>query len=112
MPSAELTSLKQNIHGNLSIYVHQKCFKAPFYRKLFIFMDQEYCLFRKTTCKSDTIYRIRVVSALGRFGLGRFGQFLGWVVSALVGGSFRPIFEVSRFGPWSFRPKSIETIKV
>ena len=35
--------------------------------------------------------RIRVVSALGRFGqgrfgLGRFGQFLGWVVSALVGG--------------------------
>ena len=51
---------------------------------------------------------IRVVSALcrfgpGRFGLGRFGQFLGWVVSALVGGSFRPIFEVSRFGPGSFR---------
>ena len=39
--------------------------------------------------------RIRVVSALGRFGLGRFGQFLGWVVSVLVGGSFRPIFEAS-----------------
>ena len=47
-----------------------------------------------------------------RFGLGRFGQFLGWVVSALVGGSFRPVFEVSRFGPGSFRPKSIETIKI
>ena len=31
---------------------------------------------------------------LGRFGLGRFGQFLGWVVSALIGGSFRPIFGV------------------
>ena len=74
--------------------------------------EQSQCLFRKTTCKSDTIYRIRVVSALGCFGLGRFGQFLGWVVSALVGGSFRPIFEVSRFGPLSFRPKSIETIKV
>ena len=58
------------------------------------------------------ITRIWVVSALGRFGLGRFGQFLGWVVSALVGGSFRPIFEVSRFGPGSFRPKSIETIKI
>ena len=60
---------------------------------------------------------IRVVSALGRFGpgcfgLSRFGQFLGWVVSALVGASFRPIFEVSRFGPVSFQPKSIETIKV
>ena len=53
-----------------------------------------------------------VVSALGRFGLGRFGQFLGWVVSALVGGLFRPIFEVRRFGPGSFWPKSIETIKV
>ena len=50
---------------------------------------------------------IRVVSALGCFGLGRFGQFLGWVVLALVGGSFRPIFQVSRFGP-----ESIETIKV
>ena len=36
--------------------------------------------------------RIRVVSALGRFGLGRFGQFLGWVVSALVGESFRSNF--------------------
>ena len=48
----------------------------------------------------------------GRFGLRRFGQFLGWVVSALVGGSFRPIFGVSRFGPGSFRPKSIETNKV
>ena len=48
----------------------------------------------------------------GRFGLGRFGQFLGWVASALVGGLFRPIFEMSRFGPGSFRPKSIETIKV
>ena len=53
-----------------------------------------------------------MVSALGRFGLGRFGQFLGWVISALVDGSFRPIFEVSRFGPGMFRPKSIETIKV
>ena len=29
-----------------------------------------------------------------------------------VGGLFRPIFEVSRFGPGSFRPESIETIKV
>ena len=61
--------------------------------------------------------RIRVVSALcrfglGRFGLGRFGQFTGWVVSALVGGSFRPIFGVGRFGPVSFRPKSIETNKI
>ena len=60
---------------------------------------------------------IRVVSALGRFGPGRFGlrrfgPFLGWVVSTLAGGSFRPIFEVSRFGPGTFRPKSIETVKV
>ena len=53
------------------------------------------------------ILGIRVVSALGRFG-----QFLGWVVSALVGGSFRPIFGVSPFGPGSFRTKSIETNKV
>ena len=62
-------------------------------------------------------YGIRVVSALGRFRLGRFGlgcfdKFLGRVVSALVGGSFRPIFEVSRFGPVLFQPKSIETIMV
>ena len=48
----------------------------------------------------------------GSFRPGSFRPILGWVVSALVGGSFRPIFEVSRFGPWSFRPKSIETIKV
>ena len=40
------------------------------------------------------------------------GSFLPWVVSALVGVSFRPIFELSRFGTGSFRPKSIETIKV
>ena len=53
------------------------------------------------------IVRIRVVLALGRFG-----QFLGWVVSALVGGSFRPILEVSCFGPGSHWPKSIEIIKV
>ena len=37
----------------------------------------------------------------GRFGLGRFGQCLGWVVSALVGESFRPWVV---FGPESFRP--------
>ena len=60
--------------------------------------------------------RIRVVSALGRFGLsrfglGRFGKFWGWVVSALVGGSFRPIFWVSRLGPESFRPKFMEIFK-
>ena len=42
--------------------------------------------------------RIWVVLALGRFALSRFGQFLGWVVLALVGGSFRPIFGVSCFG--------------
>ena len=68
-------------------------------------------------CKYSMRRGIRVVSALGRFGPGRFGlgrfdQFLGWVVSALVGGSFQSIFEMSRFGPGSFRPKSIETIKV
>ena len=44
--------------------------------------------------------------------LGRFGKFLGWVVSDLVGGSFWPIFEASRFSPESIRPKSIVTIKV
>ena len=32
------------------------------------------------------------------------------VDSALVGGPFRPIFEVRHFGPGSFCPKSIETI--
>ena len=63
---------------------------------------------------SDSFIRIRVIWALGRFGLGlfgpgHFGQFLGRVVSALEGGSFRPIFGVSRFGPGSSRPKSIET---
>ena len=46
------------------------------------------------------------------FGLGHFGQFFGWVVSALVGGSFRPIFGVSRFGSGSFRPKAKEINKV
>ena len=61
---------------------------------------------------SEPNNRIRVVSALGRFGLGRVGQFLGWVVLALVGRSFRPIFGVSRFGPGSFRPKAIEINKV
>ena len=55
--------------------------------------------------------RIRVVWALGRFspgrlGLSRLGQFLGWVVSVLVGGSFWSII-----GYGSFRPKSIETNK-
>ena len=58
------------------------------------------------------MYGIRVVSVLCRFGLGRFGQFSGWVVSALVGGSFRPIFGLGRFGPGSFWPKSIETNKI
>ena len=47
----------------------------------------------------------------GRFGLGSFGQFLGRVVSALLGGSFRPISWVGYFGPGSFRPKSIGTSK-
>ena len=42
--------------------------------------------------------RIWVVLVLGRFGLSRFRQFLGWVILALVGGSFRPIFGVSRLG--------------
>ena len=46
---------------------------------------------------------------LGRFGQGRFGQFFGWVVLASVGGSIRLIFGVSRFGPGSVHPKSIET---
>ena len=34
--------------------------------------------------------RIWVVSAIGHFGLGCFGQILGWVDSAYFGGSFRP----------------------
>ena len=36
----------------------------------------------------------------GRFGLGRFGQILGWVVSAYVGGSIRPwvVSALGRFG--------------
>ena len=33
-------------------------------------------------------------------------KFRGWVVSDLVGGSFRPIFRVSHFGLWLFWPKS------
>ena len=33
-------------------------------------------------------------------------KFRGWVVSDLVGGSFRPIFRVSHFGLWLFGPKS------
>ena len=39
----------------------------------------------------------------GRSGLGGFGQFWGWVVSAFVGGSFRPwvISTLSHFGPIS-----------
>ena len=36
----------------------------------------------------------------GRFGVGCYGRFLGWVVSALVGGSFRSIFEDESFRPW------------
>ena len=64
------------------------------------------------TCTCDFFYshilisgsvlnRIRVVSAVGRFGLGRFGHILGcqfglcwWVVSA-----------VSRFGRRLFQPR-------
>ena len=54
------------------------------------------------------------------FRPGPFRSILGWVVSGLVGGSFRPILWVSRFGPESIRPeyivfKSIEilnTIKI
>ena len=46
---------------------------------------------------------IRVVLALGRFGLSIFVQYLGSVVLALIGGSFRFDFEVFRFGPKSFR---------
>ena len=34
------------------------------------------------------------------FRVGRFGQFLGWVVSAFVGWSFRPIFGDESFRPW------------
>ena len=69
---------------------------------------------RITHCVLLDRKRIWVVSAQGRFGLscfslGRFGQFLGWVVSALVGESFRPIFWVSRFGPESFQPNYMET---
>ena len=33
-------------------------------------------------------------------------KFRRWVVSDLVGGSFRPIFRVSHFGLWLFWPKS------
>ena len=33
-------------------------------------------------------------------------KFRGWVVSDLVGGSFRPIFRVSHLGLWLFWPKS------
>ena len=38
----------------------------------------------------EYLQRIRVVTAVGRFGQGRFGHILGWVDSAYVGGSFRP----------------------
>ena len=38
----------------------------------------------------------------GLFHPGSFGQFLGWVISALVGGSFSDNFRVGRFGPVSF----------
>ena len=33
-------------------------------------------------------------------------KYRGWVVSDLVGGSFRPIIRVSHFGLWLFLPKS------
>ena len=33
-------------------------------------------------------------------------KFRGWVISDLVGWSFRPIFRVSHFGLWLFWPKS------
>ena len=70
----------------------------------------EHGVSRADTCALHLSFRkvwaegIRVVSALGRFGLGRFGPILGvgrfglgwWVDSAL-----------GRFGPGSFRPKSI-----
>ena len=36
----------------------------------------------------------------GCFGLGRFGQFLGWVVSALVGESFLAHVRGKSFRPW------------
>ena len=52
-------------------------------------------------------FRPWVVSA-GRFGLGRFGQFLGWVVSAQVRESFRPwvVSALSHFGPISIETEA------
>ena len=48
----------------------------------------------------------------GCFGLCRFGQFWGWVVSALVVGSFLPVLRVGLFGPESFRPKYMKTNQI
>ena len=33
-------------------------------------------------------------------------KFRGWVISDMLGGSFRPIFRVCHFGLWLFWPKS------
>ena len=49
--------------------------------------------------------------SMGHFSQGHFGQFWGWVVSGLVGGSFRPIFWMSRFSPESFLPKYMEIFR-
>ena len=49
---------------------------------------------------------IRVILALGGMSWVVSSKFRGWVISDLVGGSFRPTFRVSHFGLWLFWPKS------
>ena len=111
-------------HGRLcsvTVTLHQSLILAgSFYRKtliLVIIMTTHHDLTVNGACNSisgitERFMRVRTSFGPGSFRPGRFGQFLGWVVLALVGGSFRPIFGVSCFGPGSFRPNSIETNKV
>ena len=84
-------SLNLHMLGNFSCF----CCHLLTYFKIYLF---------KNSFRNTRTIRIRVVSAVGRFGLGRFGQILGvsrfglfwWVVSA-----------VSRFGCGSFRPGGV-----
>ena len=68
-------------------------------------------VFIKCRKKESGSFRPWVVSA-GSFRPGSLRSIFGWVVSALVGGSFRSIFGVSRFGPGSFWPNSLQANKV
>ena len=61
-------------------------------------------------CINLLVLSVQIIKS-GLFQTDCFGQYLGWVVLALVGGSFRPMLGVSRFGPQSFHPSIYKLIR-